>query len=260
MSLMLWPVAAILLYVLLQFLCGTVAVLVTSISNEVISVASWGLSLAVIVSAVVTSAVVMGVPAWGLRESYKHVGCSVGAGAAAVVACLGSMFAFNMICEFMSLPDMMADTFVGMSKTWMGVAALAVCGPVCEEIVFRGGVMEPLLRGGVHGWVAVAVSALVFGLIHGNPAQIPFACLVGVVLGVVYLRTRSLVLTTVCHIINNSVSVWQMRVWGEQSAEMTFRTLWGDWACVGIIVAVLALSGVLLWLFWRQTKAATPTL
>lgn len=249
----LWPAAAVVLYLVLQFLCGSAAVLVTSISNEVISVASWGLSLAVIVSAVVTSAVVLCMPGWGLRGAYKRVGCGAGAGAAAVLACLGCMFAFNMICEFMSLPDMMAETFVDMSKTWVGVLSLAVAGPVCEEIVCRGGMMEPLLRRGVHGWVAVGVSALVFGLIHGNPAQIPFACLVGVVFGVVYWRTRSLVLTTVCHIINNSVSVWQMRVWGEQSAEMTFRTLWGDWACVGIIVAVLIVSGVLLWLFWKNS-------
>lgn len=254
LSMLLWPAAAILLYVLMQFLCGTVAVLVTSISNEVISVASWGLSLALLVSAVVTSAVVLGMPGWGLRGAYKRVGCGTGASAAAVLACLGCMFAFNMICEFMSLPDTMAETFVDMSKTWVGVLSLAVAGPVCEEIVCRGGMMEPLLRRGVHGWVAVGVSALVFGLIHGNPAQIPFACLVGVVFGVVYWRTRSLVLTTVCHIINNGVSVWQMRVWGEQSAEMTFRTLWGDWACVGIIVVALAVSGVLLWRFWKATR------
>ena len=259
LSLCLWPAAAVLLYLALQTVCSVIAVLVTSFSGNVLNVASWGLSLSLLISAAVTSTLLLTIRQWGLRNAYSSVGCSTPMAVVGVAACLCCLFAFNLFCEFIPLPDLMADTFTGMASTWIGVLALGVAGPVCEELVCRGGIMEPLLRKGVNGWIAVVVSALVFGLLHGNPAQIPFACLVGIVFGIIYWRTRSLFITTLCHIVNNLVSVWLMRQYGEHSAEMTFRQLWGDWACWGILVGSLVAGGILLWLFWRKVPLQQRT-
>lgn len=53
---------------------------------------------------------------------------------------------------------------------------------------------------------AIVLSALLFGLFHGNVVQIPFAFLVGLVLGYVTVE-YSVVWAMVLHIINNFVLV-----------------------------------------------------
>jgi membrane protease YdiL (CAAX protease family) len=86
---------------------------------------------------------------------------------------------------------------------------------VAEEIVFRGAILRVLLdeqerRNGsltTKGmWLAIAISALIFGVVHLNPAQIPHAFLIGLLLGWVYARTRSIIPGTVIHIVNNTAT------------------------------------------------------
>jgi len=72
-------------------------------------------------------------------------------------------------------------------------ALLLVLAPVMEELVFRAGLLEGLLRRGWRVGLAVALSALAFGLAHlatrsAGPALA--TVLPGVLLGVVYARTR----------------------------------------------------------------------
>jgi membrane protease YdiL (CAAX protease family) len=52
-------------------------------------------------------------------------------------------------------------------------------GPIAEELLFRGIVLRTLRPWGKQA--AILISALVFGLFHGNVVQIPFAFAVGVI-------------------------------------------------------------------------------
>ena len=78
--------------------------------------------------------------------------------------------------------------------------------PLCEELVFRGAVLRALLRWTPRHWVAIAISALFFALIHVNPAQMPHAFLAGLLLGWLYYRTDSVVPGIVLHWVNNSIA------------------------------------------------------
>ena len=92
------------------------------------------------------------------------------------------------------------------------VAAIAVFPAACEEILFRGVVLPSLTRPlGAIG--AVFASALMFGLIHLDfagdvPAftRIPFAILVGVGLGLLRVRTGSLVPPILGHAVLNAIT------------------------------------------------------
>ena len=75
-------------------------------------------------------------------------------------------------------------------------------GPIAEELLFRGIVLRTLRPWGKQA--AILISALVFGLFHGNVVQIPFAFAVGVVLGYVAVE-HSIIWAIVLHIINNFV-------------------------------------------------------
>lgn len=83
--------------------------------------------------------------------------------------------------------------------------SVAVVPAVSEEILFRGAILSTLRKYG--DGTAVFVSALIFGLFHGNMVQIPFAFIVGLVFGWTVVYTNSMLPAILIHFINNSFSV-----------------------------------------------------
>lgn len=81
----------------------------------------------------------------------------------------------------------------------------AVVPALVEEFACRGIMFGMLLK---HGEAfALIVSSVVFGLLHGNFEQIPFAFLVGLVLGLIRIKTGSIWVCVLVHAFNNFVSV-----------------------------------------------------
>ena len=103
---------------------------------------------------------------------------------------------------------------------------LGLGAPVVEEIVFRGCILRGLERYGK--WFAVLISALLFGVFHGNLIQSPYAFLVGLVLGYVAIR-YNIVWAMVLHMINNLIlgdSFMRLTRWmGETAANQLFMGL-----------------------------------
>jgi membrane protease YdiL (CAAX protease family) len=82
--------------------------------------------------------------------------------------------------------------------------AAVVAAPLSEELFFRGLVLGAVWRVTSRAWVAVIVSGLAFGAVHGQPQDILPLCTMGMVLGYVRLRTRSLVPTIIAHGLFNA--------------------------------------------------------
>ena len=89
---------------------------------------------------------------------------------------------------------------------WSSFLLTAIFAPVFEEWLCRGMVLRGLLTRMKPG-SAIVVSALFFALIHMNPWQALNAFVIGLVMGVVYYRTGSLLLTMLIHFINNGTAV-----------------------------------------------------
>lgn len=88
-----------------------------------------------------------------------------------------------------------------------GYAVVCLLAPVAEELVFRGAALRTLLAWKPeHRWLMIALSALLFALAHLNPAQLlhPFA--IGLLLGWMYERTRSVIPGIIYHWANNTVA------------------------------------------------------
>ncbi len=83
--------------------------------------------------------------------------------------------------------------------------ATAVVPALVEEFAVRGVVMGVLRRFG--DIFAILISAIVFGLMHGNLVQIPFAFVVGLGLGFAAVKTGSVWTSVIIHFINNFISV-----------------------------------------------------
>ena len=55
-------------------------------------------------------------------------------------------------------------------------------------------------------WVAIMISAAIFGVVHANLAQFVNALLMGLLLGWMYYRTKSLVPGILLHWVNNTMA------------------------------------------------------
>ena len=123
-----------------------------------------------------------------------------------VVAAMGMVIPFTWLQEQMpELPNWIEDEQQQLLSNYWGYLAIGLLAPLAEEIVFRGAVLRTLLTS-MKPWTAIAVSALIFGAIHMNPAQIPFAFLAGILLGWMYWRTGSILPGMAYHWANNSVA------------------------------------------------------
>ena len=121
--------------------------------------------------------------------------------------------------------ESIAAVFDGPALIALVTAVLAA--PVVEELVFRG-VLLSALQKGLNTWLAVLVSSGLFALAHGNPIQMGYAFVLGVILCVVRLRSRSLWSAVALHFAVNAANYWQVRD--------TLRTL--PLALVGVILLV----------------------
>ena len=123
-----------------------------------------------------------------------------------VVAALGgaipSMWLQEQIPE---LPNWVENEFTLILGSRWGYVAIGLLAPFAEEIVFRGAILKVLLEK-LSPWTAIVLSALLFALIHLNPAQMPHAFLVGLLLGWMYKRTGSILPGIAYHWTNNSMA------------------------------------------------------
>lgn len=247
------PVSALAIYIVVQFVCMIPFSLMQMIDSTFDAVT--GMSLALLVSSVVTAAVLILIKPFGLRKAFSHTGCSPFMFLISIFAAVSGMFATELACEQLELENTFEDLFIGMSSNIYGMLAIGIAGPIAEEIVFRGAMMAPMLRKGIHPWVVIVTSALVFGIVHWNPVQIPFAFVCGLLLAIIYYRTGSLVATSVCHIINNSISVCMMHEYGAEMKELEWADVLGSTAVVYMLMAVCAVvSVVLLVFFYRNSE------
>ncbi len=87
-------------------------------------------------------------------------------------------------------------------------AIMVVMAPVCEEVLFRKLIIDRIRRYGDKA--AILVSAIIFGLCHGNFYQFFYAFGIGLVFGYIYTRTGRIRYTIGFHMILISLDPLQL--------------------------------------------------
>lgn len=123
---------------------------------------------------------------------------------------LGTIIPLEFTYEQLGL-EMDANTskvFESLVKEPWGYVAVGILAPLAEEIVFRGAILRTLLgmMSKKNHWVSIMISAALFGAVHGNAAQFVNALLMGLLLGWMYYRTKSLVPGILMHWVNNTMA------------------------------------------------------
>lgn len=177
--------------------------------------------------------------------SWQHGSIAIAAG---VLGAIG----ISILTEDVPLPQAMQELSLRMAHTPLGLLALIIVGPLAEELLFREAIEGEMLRRGARPWVAIAVSAIAFSAIHLNLAQGLYALPLAILFGIIYLKTRNILITTVLHILNNSIAALQLRFMGEGLQDVTYADLLGsNTAAIAAMLLCIALSIGLTILFWR---------
>ena len=129
---------------------------------------------------------------------------------------------------------------------WIVLISVSIFAPFFEEWLCRGIILRGLLKKVKPAW-AIVISALIFGLIHGNLWQAIPAFIIGVILGYVYYKTGSLKLTMLMHCVNNTLSVIVSRIPAFEDVEF-FAEVMSPWAYVLVVLAFAAVlaSGLVI--------------
>ncbi len=124
-----------------------------------------------------------------------------------VIAALGLVVPSTWLQEHMpELPNFVEQEFDMILKDRWGYLTIGLLAPLAEEIVFRGTALRSLLASRLSPLAAIVISALLFAVAHLNPAQMPHAFLVGLLLGWMYWRTGSILPGMAYHWANNSAA------------------------------------------------------
>ncbi|MDB5347250.1 MAG: Abortive infection protein [Schlesneria sp.] len=94
---------------------------------------------------------------------------------------------------------------------WLVILAFAAAPAICEEIAFRGFMLSGFSRAGKIS-LAVTLSSLAFGIIHMIPQQVFNASLLGIILGMMCIRSRSLLPGIAFHFVNNVLAILHGRI------------------------------------------------
>ena len=194
---------------------------------------------------------------FSLKSFGEVSGKTIGLSIPLIVA---GMIFINLCSEFIGLPDMMQDTFRAMSRNVFGIISIAIMAPLVEELLFRGAIQGHLLRKGMKPVYAILIASAVFGIVHMNPIQIPFAFAIGMIFGWLYYRTGSVVPGIIGHFINNSIACIRMAVMTKEE----FNTKTIEWLGEGPTYALFAISlaitiGMFLYLKKRLPEAPDYT-
>ena len=124
-------------------------------------------------------------------------------------ASLAPALYFVVVIVLSILPEAWTESYGEASAdivtgTVLGVISVAVVAPIVEEFIFRGLIMTRLSRV-MTGWLAVLLSAAVFGLCHGELVWFCYAFVLGAVFGFMDLRAGSIWPSILGHVMFNAI-------------------------------------------------------
>lgn len=208
---------ALFLYIVLSQICSIVIYMV---AQMVLSPEKYAEFFASSIATVVVSCVsqyLIAFPVFlltliGTKKSQKAVKSSISVKELAFYFLIGQslMYIGNLVGTFLNnffgaltgkVPENSISEIITEIPIWLIFVMLVIIGPIVEELIFRKLMIDRLATYGDH--MAVLFSAIAFGLMHANLYQFFYATLLGLLLGLVYTRTRNVKYTAILHIVTN---------------------------------------------------------
>ena len=95
------------------------------------------------------------------------------------------------------------QNLINSTDIWLNLLLISIIGPIFEEFFFRKLLIDRTIVYGAK--VSIILSAVIFGLVHGNLNQFFYSALIGGFLGYVYIKTGRITYTIALHMIINLI-------------------------------------------------------
>lgn len=107
------------------------------------------------------------------------------------------------LIELIPMPEWIEELMDDLvDREWVFFIVGAIMAPVLEELLFRGVILDGFLKNSTP-LKAILISSLIFGIAHLNPWQFISAFILGLLIGWVYWKTKSLIPCIFIHLVNN---------------------------------------------------------
>lgn len=146
---------------------------------------------------------------------------------------------FNLVITLIInlIPQSFMDKYnmsVGLATTgnlFLMIVATGIMGPIAEEITFRHFILQPNRR--VSDKYAIIISAISFGIMHGNIIQGTYTFVLGLLFAREDIKENNLLPSIIMHIIINTSSVLISNNWSNELAGLI------SFECLALAVYVL---------------------
>lgn len=125
------------------------------------------------------------------------------------MAFLAQIIAANIEIHILNIKTTSENTQLLMDITRsipLFMIVTAIVAPILEEIVFRKIIFGALYKRS-NFFIAGLVSALIFGLVHGEPIHILLYASMGFVFAFLYVKTKRIIVPIIAHAAMNSIVV-----------------------------------------------------
>lgn len=121
-----------------------------------------------------------------------------------IIGAIALFVGIDPIGDLIPMPESLKEAFLDLgSQTGIFTfLAMVIAAPILEELIFRGIILDGLLKN-YSPIKAILISSFLFGLVHLNPWQFVTGLLFGIFCGWVYYRSRSLSLSIIIHMVAN---------------------------------------------------------
>ena len=93
------------------------------------------------------------------------------------------------------------QNIITSSNILLNIILISFIAPIFEEFIFRKWLIDRTIKYGAR--ISIIISALIFGLYHGNLNQFFYAALLGAFLAYIYIKTGKITYTISLHMIVN---------------------------------------------------------
>lgn len=176
---------------------------------------------------------------------------------------LGLQIGFTMpIASLIPMPESIRQMFLELSKMngIAGFLTIAVAAPFLEEMIFRGVILDGLLKKYSVG-KAIFWSSFLFGIVHLNPWQFISAMTIGCLAAWIYSRTYNLTLCVIMHFANNSLAFISMYFFdSEKMMSASLTDLYGTYTNACIIISCSLLVAIACFFYLNKSLPKVLTL
>lgn len=130
---------------------------------------------------------------------------------------------------------------------------VCILGPILEEIIFRGFILKSMQR--FENLTAIIVTSILFSMFHLNLVQFVPPILIGLVLGFITVKSKSLIPSIIAHIFNNTVAFGMSAIVTlDSSIQTIFLLLYSAGSLLGLIFFIIEYSGEFKTLMKEETR------